>query len=111
MFINFYYQFYKKPNVSASDHFSDLLGRIPPEYKYNKHRIKTVAVVLDNKLSEKVLTRVEKDGKTYAVLVTQQISFQVNGEDRMAVADQLRDVCSDATYWEISDKGFLNEVQ
>lgn len=111
MFINFYYQMYKKPNVSVSDYFSDLLGRIPPEYKYNKHRLRTVAVVLDNKLSEKLLTHVEKDGKTYAVMVTQQISFQVNGEDRMAVAEQLQSVCSDCTYFELIDRRFFNEVQ
>ena len=50
MFINFYFQVYRKQHSSSKDYFELILGRIPDEYKFNRHKVKSTCLALDNKL-------------------------------------------------------------
>ena len=119
MFINFYFQVYKKKHFNTRDYFELILGRIPDEYKFNRHKIKSTCVALDNKLFEKLdsprLHLREEDGIRYVVLDEMKISFQIALKDDnvMELVNHLKSVdgLSEATSYELILRDFMNEVE
>ena len=119
MFVNFYFQVYRKQHSSSRDHFELILGRIPDEYKFNRHKVKSTCLALDNKLFEKLsnpsLHLREEDGIRYVVLDEIKISFQIALKDDnvMELINHLKSVdgLSEATSYELILRDFMNEVE